>query len=73
MKCSAENTIYEFIASKSGHRDKVYLGTGEGDLKKIYYNHISSFKNETQKNKTTLSKYVWEQKQRHNIAPTLKW
>ena len=73
MKCSTENTIYEFIASKSGHRDKVYLGTGEGDLKKIYYSHISSFKNETQKNKTTLSKYVWEQKQRHNIAPTLKW
>ena len=24
-------------------------------------------------NKTTLGKYVWEQKQRHNITPTLKW
>ena len=24
-------------------------------------------------NKTTLAKYVWEQKQRHNITPTLKW
>ena len=23
-------------------------------------------------NKTTLGKYVWEQKQQHNIAPTLK-
>ena len=23
--------------------------------------------------KTTLAKYVWEQKQRHNITPTLKW
>ena len=26
-----------------------------------------------QMNKTTLEKYVWEQKQRHNITPTLKW
>ena len=23
--------------------------------------------------KTTLANYVWEQKQRHNITPTLKW
>ena len=22
---------------------------------------------------TTLAKYIWEQKQRHNITPTLKW
>ena len=24
-------------------------------------------------NKTTLAKYVWGQKQRHNITPILKW
>ena len=24
-------------------------------------------------NKTNLAKYAWEQKQRHNITPTLKW
>ena len=36
-------------------------------------NHISSFKNEIQMNKTTLGKYVGEQKQRYNITPTLKW
>ena len=24
-------------------------------------------------NKTALTKYVWEQKQRHNLTPTLKW
>ena len=24
-------------------------------------------------NKTTLAKYVWEQRQRHNITSTLKW
>ena len=61
-KCRTENIIYKCIASASGHPDKVYLGTAEGDLKKRYYNHISSFKNEIQMNKTNLAKYVWEQK-----------
>ena len=73
-KCRPENIIYKCIVSLSGHPDKVCLGTAEGDfLKKGYYNHISSFKNETQMNKTNLAKYAWEQKQRHNITPTLKW
>ena len=67
-KCRTENIIYKCIASTSGHPDKVYLGTAEGDFKKRYYNHISSFKNETQMNKTTLAKYVWEQKQSHDIG-----
>ena len=72
-KCRTENLTYKCIAPTSGHPDKVYLGIAEGDLKKRYYNHISSFKNEIRMNKDTLAKYVWEQKQRHNITPTLKW
>ena len=61
------------LKSLTSHPDKVYLGRTESDLKVKYYNHISAFKNETQMNKTTLAKCVWEQKQRHNITPTLKW
>ena len=72
-KCRTENILYKCIVSTFGHPDKVYLGTVEGDFKKRHYNHISSFKNETQMNKTTLTKYVWEQKQTHNITPTLEW
>ena len=72
-KCRTENIIYKCIASTSGQPDKVYLGTAEGDFQKKYFNHISSFKNETETNKTTLSKCIWEQKQTHNITPTLKW
>ena len=71
-KCRTENIIYKCIVSTSGHPDNVYIGTVEGDFKKRYYNHVSSFKNETQMNKTILAKYFWEQKQRHNITPTLK-
>ena len=54
-KCRTENIIYKCTFSTSGHPDK--------DFKKRYYNHISSFKNESQMNKTTLAKYVWEQNQ----------
>ena len=61
------------LKSLTSHPDKVYLGRTERDFKVKYYNHISAFKNETQMNKTTLGKCVWEQKQRHNITPTLKW
>ena len=33
-ECRTENIIYKCIASTSGHPDKVYLGTAEGDFKK---------------------------------------
>ena len=72
-KLRIENINYKYIASTSGHPDKFYLGSAEGDLKKRFYNHISSFKNETPMNKTILAKYVLEQKQRHNITPAIKW
>ena len=72
-KTRTENIIYKCIVLTSGHPDKVYLGTAEGDSKKRCYNHISSFKNVTKMNKTTLAKYIWKQKQGHNITPTLKW
>ena len=31
-KCRTENIIYKCIASTSGHPDRVYLGTAEGDF-----------------------------------------
>ena len=31
-KCRTENITYKCIASTSGHPDKVYLGTPEGDF-----------------------------------------
>ena len=55
---TVENINCKCIVSTSGHPGKIYLGTAEGDFKKIYYNHISSFKNKTQMKKTTLAKYV---------------
>ena len=68
-KCRNENNLC--IISTSGHPDRAYLGTWEEDFLKRYYNHISSFKNKTQMNKTTLAKYIWEPRQKHNV--TLEW
>jgi len=53
--------------------DKVYLGTAEGDFKKQYYNHTKSFRNKTYANETTLSKYIWNIKEKENLTPTLEW
>ena len=63
-KCRTENIIYKYI-STSGHPGKAYLGTAERDFQ---IDHISSFKNKIQTNKTT-----WEVKEKHYITPTLKW
>ena len=61
-KCRTENIIYKCIVSTCFHPDKAYLGTAKGDFKKRYYNHISSYRNEKQMNKTTLANHVWELK-----------
>ena len=65
--------IYKCIGLTSGHPDKAYLWTVEGDFKNRYYNHISSFKTKTKMYKTTLARYVWGLKQRQNITTALKW
>ena len=53
--------------------EKVYLGTAEGDFKKRYYNHRKSFKNRLYECDTTLSKYIWEIRDKYAEEPTLKW
>ena len=65
--------IYKCIGLTSGHPDKAYLWTVEGDFKNRYYNHISSFKTKTKMYKTTLARYFWGLKQRQNITTALKW
>ena len=49
-KSRANNVVYKCIASATGFPNKVYFGTAQGDLKKQFYNHNMSFKNESTKN-----------------------
>ena len=71
--CQQNDLIYKCIASTSVNPDKVYLGTAEGEFKKRYYNHDKSFRHRSYANETTLSKYVWEIKDKCNEMPSLKW
>ena len=71
-KCRANDIIYKRFASATGFPNKVYLGTAQGEFQKRFYNHNTSFKNESKRNDTTIAKYVWDLKLKHNVTPTLK-
>ena len=64
--------IYKCIASTSVNSDKVCLGTAEGEFKKWYHNDHKSFRHRIYASETTLSKYVWEIKDKYNEMPSLK-
>ena len=46
-------------------------GVAEGDWKQRFYNHKKSIKNESYRNDTTLSSYLWEHREKYNFFPTL--
>ena len=71
-KCRAENIVYKFVASADGYPHKVYLDTA-GYFKQCFYNHRMSFNNEGHLTDSTLSKYVWEIKEKFKIMLALKW
>ena len=37
-KCRSQDIIYKCVVTATGHPQKVYLGTAEGDFKHQYYN-----------------------------------
>ena len=71
--CQTSDTVYKCIASTTINPDKIYLRTAEENFKKRYYNHKTSFKNREKTNDTTLSKHVWEVKDKYKETPSLKW
>ena len=71
--CQTSDIIYKCIASTTVNLDKIYLGTAEGNFKKRHYNHKTSLKNREKANDNTLSKYVWEVKDKYKETPSLKW
>ena len=72
-QCQVTDIIYKCTVLSPDKRNKVYFGTAEGDFKKRFYNHWKSFNNEANANDTTLSKYIWELKEKSNLIPTLVW
>ena len=75
-KCKQGCVVYKVeVYSDSGNdiNKKVYFGSTQGEFKARYYNHKTSFSNEKYRHSTTLSRYVWEVKDKKGIDPILKW
>ena len=72
-KCLKGSLIYKATVQKSGH---YYIGIAETNFKDRYTKHKHSFKNENNKNATTLSQHIWSTNQNispANPEPDVKW
>ena len=73
-KCQVQNVVYKCTVSATPNFPKrVYLGVAEGDWKQRFYNHKKSIKNKSYRNDTTLSSYLSDLREKHNVFPTLTW
>ena len=70
-RCLEEVIVYEATV-KSGQETKKYVGLTEGTFKKRLYGHRQSFKNNSLKNATELSKHIWHLKEK-NMEYDLSW
>ena len=73
VQCQVTDIISKCTALSPDKPNKMHLGTAEGDFKKRFYKHRKSFNNEDSANDTTLSKYIWELKEKSNSSPALIW
>ena len=72
-KCNVSGVVYHATVTRTDiQTDETYVGLTEGEFKKRYRNHLSSFKLISKKNDTTLSGYIWEL-QKDNIPYNIKW
>jgi len=70
-RCLEQCIIYKATV-QSTEGERYYIGVSEQEFKKRYYNHKSSFENSKNKSATTLSKYIWNIKDRRTPS-TIKW
>ena len=69
--CLDKGVIYEATV-KSETETKKYVGLTEGSFKRRLYGHRQSFNNNSLKNSTELSKYIWHLKEK-NEEYDLSW
>ena len=70
-KCRSTNTIYKATVSTDNSSES-YIGATENEFKTRLANHKQSFKKETLRNATELSKHIWNLKDK-NINYEIKW
>ena len=73
-KCQMQNVVYKCtVSAKPNFSKQVYLGVVEADQRQRFYNHKKSIKNKSYRNDTTLSSYLWNLREKHNVFPMLTW
>jgi hypothetical protein len=71
--CLTPEVIYQASVARSDTNTvETYIGLTENKFKTRYNSHKSSFKNNSQRNATALSKYIWSLKD-SNITYSIKW
>ena len=61
-QCMTKDVIYDAVVKVDGEKNKRYIGSTGNDFKSRYYGHTRSFRDESGKNSTELSKYIWKVK-----------
>ena len=70
-KCLTPSLIYQaLVETPSGN--ETYIGLTANTFKARYSGHKSSFTNQSRRNETTLSKYIWDLKEK-NENYTISW
>ena len=70
--CLSEAVVYKATVKAENQEDIVYFGSTEGSMKQRLYGHKSDMRVEKNKNKTTLSKHMWELKGK-GVNATIEW
>ena len=70
-KCRSEDIVYKCAVTATGHPRKFYLGSAKCDFEQSYCNHKMLFKIREYEKETSLSKYIWEMKDKHNTTPQI--
>ena len=72
-QCLVQSVVYRAdVSTGNPDEDRFYFGLVSGKFKQRYGNHLKSFRHERYKNETTLSSYVWQQKEKGRV-PVIKW
>ena len=72
-QCQTTGVIYQATVKRQDNdKDETYVGLTENTFKTRYNAHKHSFRNQNNKNATTLSQYIWKLKD-NGISHSLKW
>ena len=72
-ECKVEAVVYKAkVKQNNDNNTVIYIGSTEGDFKQRLYQHKSDMKHEKNRNKTTLTKYFWDLKDK-GVSAEIEW